>query len=90
MSNGIYIILAMAAVAVVFLIRGAISMHRASKLQDALSELHEMELDAWEEKWADYIQEEYNKVDDPHREEVESDMEFFRKCREELKEGDEQ
>ena len=88
MSNGIYIVLGMAVIAVVALIRVAISMHKVSKMQTALSELHEMPIDEWEAKWAEYVQKEYNKVDDPHREEVESDMEFFKKCREELKEGD--
>jgi BMFP domain-containing protein YqiC len=90
MSNGIYIVLGMAVILVIALIRGAISTHKVAKMQTALSELHEMPIDEWEAKWAEYVQEEYNKVDDPHREEVESDMEFFRKCREELKEGDEQ
>jgi uncharacterized short protein YbdD (DUF466 family) len=46
-----------------------------------------MPIDEWEAKWAEYVQGEYNKVDDPHREEVESDMEFFRECREESKKG---
>ena len=90
MSNGIYIILGLVVILVTALIRGAISTHKVAKLQTALSELHEMPIDEWEAKWAEYVQEEYNKVGDPHREEVESDMEFFRKCREELKEGDEQ
>lgn len=90
MSNGIYIVLGMVAILVIALIRGAVSAHKVAKLQTALSELHEMPIDEWEAKWANYVQEEYNKVNDPHREEVESDMEFFRKCREESKEGDEQ
>lgn len=89
MSNGIYIILALVVILVITLIRGAISAHKVSKMQTALSELHEMPIDEWEAKWAEYVQKEYNKVDDPHREEVESDMKFFRECREELKKGDE-
>ena len=83
-----YIILGLVAILVIALIRGAISTHKVAKMQTALKELHEMPIDEWGSKWADFVQEEYNKVDDPHREEVESDMEFFRKCREELKEGD--
>ena len=90
MSNGIYIVLGLAVILVIALIRGAISTHKVSRLQTALQELHEMPIDEWEAKWAEYVQKEYDKVDDPHREEVESDMEFFRKCREESKEGDEQ
>ena len=87
MSNGIYIVLGIAAIAAAVLIRVAISMHKVYKLRTALSELHEMPIDEWEAKWANYVQKEYNKVDDPRREEVESDMAFFRECREESKKG---
>jgi len=87
MSNGIYIILGLAMILVITIIRGAISMHKVSRLQTALKELHEMPIDEWEAKWAEYVQKEYDKIDDPHREEVESDMAFFRECREESKKG---
>lgn len=88
MSNGIYIILGLAVILVIILIRGAIALHNIAKLQTDLKELHEMPIDEWETKWADFVQREYNKCDDPHHEEVEADMEFFKKCREELKKGD--
>ena len=59
-------------------------------MQTALKELNELPLDEWEKKWAEFVQNEYNKIDDPHREEVESYMEFFKKCREELEGGGEE
>lgn len=89
MSNGIYIVLGMVIILVITLIRGAISMHKASKLQTALKELHEMPLDEWESKWGEFVQNEYNKCNDPHRQEIEEDMEFFHKELEELKKGGE-
>lgn len=65
-------------------------MHKAVKMQTALKELNELPLDEWEKKWAEFVQNEYNKFDDPHREEVEFYMEFFKKCREEIEEGGEE
>lgn len=85
MSNGIYIVLVMAVIAVAFLIRGAVSMHKTSKLQTALSELHQMPIEEWEAKWGEFVQNEYDKCKDPHRQEIDEDMEFFRKELEELK-----
>lgn len=87
MNNGIYIIIALAVIMVIVLICCAVSQHKMSKMQTALRELHEMPLDEWESKWAEFVQKEYNKVDDPHRDEVERDMEFFKKCREECEKG---
>ena len=88
MSNGIYIVLVMAAILIIILIRFAISMHKTEKLQTALKELHEMPIDEWESKWGEFVQKEYDKCNDPHRQEVEGDMEFFRKELEELNKGD--
>ena len=90
MSNGIYIILGMAVILVITLIRGAISMHKVAKLQTALRELYEMPIDEWESKWGEFVQKEYDKCNDPHKQEVDDDMEFFRKELEELKKGGEQ
>lgn len=87
MSNGIYIILGLAVILVIILIRGAIALHKLAKLQTAQKELREMPIDEWEAKWGEFVQEEYNKCDDPHRQEIEEDMEFFRKELEELKKG---
>lgn len=87
MSNGIYIVLGMAVILVITLIRAATSMHNAHKIQTALKELHEMLIDEWEAKWGEFVQNEYNKCHDPHRQEIEEDMEFFRKELEELNKG---
>lgn len=85
MSNGIYIVLGMAVILVITLIRGAISMHKTEKCQTALKELYEMPIEEWEAKWGEFVQNEYNKCNDPHRQEIEEDMEFFRKELAELK-----
>ena len=87
MSNGIYIALVMAAILVITLIRCAISLHKTAKLQTAFKELHEMQIEEWEAKWGEFIQKEYDKCKDPHRQEIEEDMEFFHKELEELKKG---
>lgn len=60
------------------------------KTHKAMSELHTMPIDEWEEKWGEFVQREYHKCNDPHRKEIEEDMEFFRKELEELKKGGEQ
>lgn len=62
---------------------------RIRKLKQALEELGTMPLDEWEVKWADYIQKGYIECGDPHRQEIEEDMEFFHKELEELKKGGE-
>jgi len=87
MSNGIYIILGLAVILVVILIRGAIALHNIAKLKTAKKELREMPIDEWESKWGEFVQKEYNKCDDPHRQEIDEDMEFFHKELEELKKG---
>ena len=87
MSNGIYIVLGMAVIMVIALIRCAISWNKTSKLKTALRELHEIPIDEWESKWGEFVQKEYDKCDDPHRQEIEEDMEFFRKELDELKKG---
>ena len=58
------------------------------KLKQAMQDLDTMPIDDWEAKWGDYIQKKYEECDDPHRQEVEEDMEFFRKELEELKKED--
>ena len=87
MSNGIYIVLGMAVVLVIMLVYAAISIHKTHNIQTALRELHEMPIDEWESKWGEFVQKEYDKCDDPHRKEIEEDMEFFHKELEELKKG---
>ena len=89
MSNGIYIVLGMAVIVVVTLIHCAISMHKVEKLQTALKELHEIPIEEWESKWGEFVQKEYDKCHDPHKQEIEENMEFFHKELKELKEGGE-
>jgi len=89
MSNGIYIILGLAVILVIVLILGAIALHNIAKFQTAKKELREMPIDEWEAKWGEFVQKEYDKCDDPHRQEIEEDMEFFHKELEELKKGGE-
>jgi hypothetical protein len=43
-----------------------------------------MPLDEWETKWADYIQKGYIECNDPHKDDVEQDMKFFKEIREQL------
>lgn len=75
----------------VWLIHGLICLviinRRLRKMAQALEELDTMPLDEWEAKWADYIQKGYMECDDPHRQDIEEDMEFFHKELEELKKG---
>jgi len=87
MSNGIYIVLVIAVILVITLVRATISMHKSHKIQTALKELHEMPIEQWETKWGKFVQKEYDKCDDPHRQEIEEDMEFFRNELDELKKG---
>lgn len=85
------ILLAIAVAAIIYgFLRLAYIDVKLSKLHKALSELHKLPLDEWESKWGKFVQKEYDKCDDPHKQEVEDDMEFFRKELEELKKGDEQ
>ena len=76
----------------VWLIHGLISLviinRRLRKIAQALEELGTMPLDEWEAKWADYIQKGYIECDDPHHDEVENDMKFFKEIREELDKKD--
>lgn len=61
---------------------------RIRKLKQALEELGTMPLDEWEAKWADYIQKKYEECDDPHHDEVEADMQYFKEIREQLDKED--
>lgn len=76
----------------VWLIYGLISLviinRRLRKMAQALEELDTMPLDEWEAKWADYIQKGYIECDDPHHDEVEDDMKFFKEIRDELNKED--
>ena len=54
------------------------------KLKEALSELNTLPLNVWERKWSKYVQAEYDKLNDPHRDEVEYDIKFFEECRKEV------
>lgn len=87
MNNGIYILLGLAVILVIMLVCAAISVYKVHKIQTALRELHEMPIDEWESKWGEFVQKEYNKCNDPHRQDVDEDMEFFHKELEELKKG---
>ena len=83
------IIIAIVIVAVMYgYLRVAYSEYKLHKLRKAMSELHKTPIDEWEAKWGEFVQTEYDKCDDPHRQEIEEDMEFFRKELEELKKGD--
>jgi hypothetical protein len=85
------ILLFIAVVAIIYgFLRIASSELKLYKLNKALSELHKMPIDEWETKWGKFVQEEYGKCNDPHKQEIEEDMEFFRKELEELKKGGEQ
>jgi len=58
------------------------------KLHKAMLDLHRLPFEEWEAKWGEFVQGEYNKCNDPHKQQVEEDMEFFRKELEELKKGE--
>lgn len=87
MNIGTYITLGLTVTLLIALVCCVVYLHKAAKMQTALKELHELPIDEWEKKWAEFVQGEYNKTGDPHRAEVEEHMEFFKKCIEELKEG---
>jgi hypothetical protein len=76
----------------VMLIHGLISLviinRRLRKMAQALEELGTMPLDEWEAKWADYIHKGYIECDDPHKDDVEQDMKFFKEIRDELNKED--
>ena len=57
------------------------------KLHKAMLDLHRLPFEEWEAKWGEFVQNEYDKCKDPHRQEIEEDMEFFHKELEELKKG---
>jgi hypothetical protein len=83
------ILLFIAIVAIIYgFLRVAYSELKLHKLHKAMSELHKMQIDEWEVKWGEFVQEEYNKCTDPYRQEIEENMEFFRKELEELNKGD--
>lgn len=88
MSNGIYIILGLAVIIVIILIRGAIALHNIAKLQTAKKELSEMPIDEWESKWGEFVQKEFDKCDDPYKQEIEECMEFFKQCIRESEKGE--
>jgi hypothetical protein len=57
--------------------------HEIREMEQALDELGTMPLKAWERKWSKYVQDEYDKCNDPYRDEIEADMKFFEACRKE-------
>ena len=89
-ERGIALLVCCIAMAIlgVFLIHGLISFviinRRLRKMAQALEELGTMPLDEWETKWADYIQKGYIECNDPHKDDVEQDMKFFKEIREQL------
>ena len=87
MSIVMYIILGLAVILVIILIRGAIAWRNIAKLLTAKKELREMPIDEWESKWGEFVQKEYDKCDDPHKQEIEECMEFFKQCIRESEEG---
>lgn len=79
-------------IGVVYIIYGVFRMLyidiKLHKLHEAKSDLHRLPLEEWEAKWGEFVKQEYGKCDDPHRQEIEEDMEFFHKELEELKKED--
>ena len=58
------------------------------KLEQALEELGTMSLDEWEAKWAEFVNKDYEKLNDPNHDKVVADMQYFKEIREQLdKEG---
>ena len=61
---------------------------KLTKLDKAFNALmSDMPLSEWDAKYGKFIQDEYCKCDDPHRQEIEEDMDFFHKELEKLKKG---
>lgn len=89
MSIGMYIILGLAVILVIILIRGAIAWHNIAKLQTAKKELREMPFDEWESKWGEFAKKEFNKLNDPYRQEIEECMEFLKQFIRESEKGGE-
>ena len=88
MSNVIYIILGLAVILVIILIRGAIAWQNIAKLQNAKKELREIPFDEWESKWGEFVQKEFNKFNDPHRQEIEEYIEFLKQFIRESEKGE--
>lgn len=83
------ILLFIAVVAIIYgFLRVVYAELKLYKLHKASLELHRLPLDEWEAKWGEFVQKEYNKCTDPYRQEIEENMEFFRKELEELNKGD--
>ena len=78
MSNGMYIILGLVVILAIILIRGAIALHNIAKWQTAKKELREIPFDEWESKWGEFVQKEFNKCNDPHKQEIEECIEFLK------------
>lgn len=88
MSIVMYIILGLAVILVIILIRGAIAWRNIAKLLTAKKELREIPFDEWEPKWGEFVQKEFNKCDDPHRQEMEEYMEFLKQFIRESEKGE--
>lgn len=93
-TRGIALVVSFIGIAIlsVWLTHGLISLviinRRLRKMAQALEELDTMPLDEWEAKWADYIHKGYIECDDPHKDDVEQDMKFFKEIREQLDKED--
>ena len=76
----------------VWLIHGLISIviinRRIHKLKQALEELGIIPLDEWEVKYAEFVNKEYEKLNDPNHDEVVADMRYFKEIREQLDKED--
>lgn len=59
------------------------------KLHKAMLDLHRLPFEEWEAKWGEFVQKEYDKCKDPHRQEMEECMEFFKQFIRESEEGGE-
>lgn len=70
------------------LVRLTIETFHSHKIKQAMQELGTMSLDEWEAKWADYIHKGYIECNDPHKDDVEQDMKFFKEIREQLDKED--
>ena len=74
------ILLFIAIVAIIYgFLRVAYSELVLYKIHKAMNELHKTPIDEWEAKWGGFVQKEYAKCNDPHRQEIEEYMEFFHK-----------
>ena len=93
-AKGIALLVCCIAMAIlgVWLIYNLISLviinRRLRKMAQALEELDTMPLDEWEAKWAEFVNKDYEKLNDPNHDEVVADMQYFKEIREQLDKED--